>query len=322
MKDRERLALIGLAGAVVILIAIVVVMVISQKRSPEPPQSASSLDTSQATEIARPSSGLQTSPRSLTMPLPESQTPSSTGIARPAPPQSPTTVQTDDAVLIRAQLDEQARTILLAALRAQGGLKRLLAVRDWTIKGTATFYKAGQTLQVATTTYIKKPDKLRIDQQIAGQMVTMATDGKVAWMRAGGQILQLPQDKLDELKSQMGTDNNQPLTALTDPSYHFRYLKTVALDDQQADLIEVTSGDRSLMKLYFGVHTHQLIQEEMQTPEGPITVRLSDFRAIGGTSTAFRIETTLNNERVLLLVIDEMALDTGLKDDLFAKSAQ
>lgn len=227
----------------------------------------------------------------------------------------------DDASLIRAQIDARARTIMLAAVHAQGGLARLLAIQDMTMKAVATFYQAGQSLQVMATTYIKKPDKLRIDQLISGQRITAATDGKTAWMEAAGQLLHLPQDRLDELKRQMSNDSGQAFTALNDPAYHFKYLETKDLDGQPADVIEISSAERPTMKLYFDGQTHKLIQEETQTEQGSITVRLSDFREISGITTPFRIETDLNGERLLLLMINDMTFDTGLKDELFAEPA-
>lgn len=303
------------------MVAVVIVLLIAGLRGPgKPPSTVPPVSSSKSTI---PAPGLQTPADSIATPPPASPTPPEQEAEQIAKPQTAThsigePSTSDDASLIRAQLDERARAIMLAAAHAQGGLGRLLVIHDWTMKAVATFYQAGQSLQVTATTYIKKPDKLRIDQLIAGQRITAATDGKSAWMEAAGRILHLPQDRLDELKRQMSNDSGQAFTALNDPDYRFKYLETKEVDGQQADIIELSSADRLTMKLYFDGRTHELIQEETQTDQGLITVRLSDFRQISGVTTAFRVETYLNGERLLLLTISDMAFDTGLEDELFA----
>jgi outer membrane lipoprotein-sorting protein len=324
MKNTRAQRILWVAGSLTV-VAVIIGLLSAALRSPSKPPSTVPPTSSSRPTV--PASGPQTSATSIATPSPTTQTPSTQQPEQVAEPQTAThsigeLSGSDDASLIQAQIDERARAIMLAAAHAQGGLGRLLAIHDWTMKAVATFYQAGQSLQVTATTYIKKPDKLRIEQLIAGRRITAASDGKTAWMEAAGQLLHLPQDRLDELKRQMSNDSGQAFTSLNDPAYHFKYLETKELDGRPADVIEISSADRPTMKLYFDDHTHKLVQEETQTEQGLITVRLSDFREISGITTPFRIETYLNGERLLLLTINVMAFDTGLKDELFIAPAQ
>lgn len=247
---------------------------------------------------------------------------SSRQLATPPPAQLP---ERPDNTLIRAQADARSREVLLAAARAHGGLRRLLAIRAWTIEATVSFYANGQTVQAETTTYIKQPDKLRIDRQIAGQRVTVATDGRVIWLRAAGQTLPLPNDKLAQFKRQLAGERGplQLFKALSDRSYRFAYLKTIQMEKgkRQAQVIEMSAPGRPTTRLYFDAQTHRLIRQDSDGPEGTVSVRMSDFRQVSGIWVAFHSQTYLQGKLALVMIVRRLVLNDNLKDDLFAKPA-
>jgi len=300
MKRLSKAQLIGLFAALALMA--LVALLLSWGRG----HAGGSAEAVPATaQLSTPSLPPQTSGRQLAVP-PATQ--------RPERP--------DDA-LIRAQADARSREVLLAAARAHGGLRRLLAVRAWTIEATVSFYVNGQIMQAKTTTYIKQPDKLRIDRQLAGQRVTIATDGQVVWMRAAGQTLPLPENKLAQFKRQLAGEHGplQLFRALSDPSYRFDYLKTAQMGEgeRSTQVIEMSAPGRPTMQLYFDAQTHRLIRQDSDGPEGTVSVRMSDFRQVSGIWVAFHSQTYLQGKLALVMIVRRLVLNSDLKDDLFAK---
>ncbi|HED05030.1 MAG TPA: hypothetical protein ENI60_09835 [Candidatus Fraserbacteria bacterium] len=300
MKRLSLAQLIGLSAALALMALVALLLSLGRGHAGGSPEAVPA-----TVQASAPSSPPQTSGR------------------QPAAPRSAQLPERPDNTLIRAQTDARSREILLAAARAHGGLRRLLAIRDWTIEATVSFYANGQTVQAETTTYIKQPDKLRIDRQIAGQRVTVATDGRVIWMRAAGQTLPLPEDKLAQLKRQLAGERGplQLFRALSDPSYHFAYLKTVRVreGERSAQVIQMSAPGRPATRLYFDAQTHRLIRQDSDGPAGTVSVRMSDFRPVSGIWVAFHSQTYLQGKLALVMIVRRLVLNSDLKDDLFAK---
>ena len=74
---------------------------------------------------------------------------------------------------------QTADQVLEKMIAAQGGRKALEAIDDTTYSGTMEMPQMG--MSGSMTMYQKEPDKMRLDIEIMGMMVTMAYDGKIAW---------------------------------------------------------------------------------------------------------------------------------------------
>ena len=65
-------------------------------------------------------------------------------------------------------------------IEAQGGRKALAAIKDTTISGTIEMPQMG--ISGSITIYQKEPDKMRMDMEFMGMVITQAYDGQNAWM--------------------------------------------------------------------------------------------------------------------------------------------
>jgi len=69
--------------------------------------------------------------------------------------------------------------ILAKSIEAQGGRTALAAVKDTTQSGTMEIIQFGMT--AALTIYQKEPNKMRMDIDVMGMLITQAFDGEKGW---------------------------------------------------------------------------------------------------------------------------------------------
>ena len=75
---------------------------------------------------------------------------------------------------------QKASDILDKMIDAQGGREVLATIKDVTISGSIEIIAMGAGGLL--TVYHKEPNKLRMDIEIIGMVITVATDGETVWM--------------------------------------------------------------------------------------------------------------------------------------------
>ena len=106
---------------------------------------------------------------------------------KPTEPSPPATAPDNRPPVDMAASAEGAR-ILDAALQAQGGLERLKALDQWTVRSTGVYlgmpYSAVSTFRV---------DELRMDIKMkTGDRMSMVTGERNCWMRTGPVVVSCP----------------------------------------------------------------------------------------------------------------------------------
>lgn len=74
---------------------------------------------------------------------------------------------------------QTSKEVLDKMIDAQGGRKAMEAIKDTTISGTMEMVQQG--MNATLTMYQKEPDKMRMDIEIMGMVITQAFDGQKAW---------------------------------------------------------------------------------------------------------------------------------------------
>ncbi len=86
------------------------------------------------------------------------------------------------ALILGLGLQARAQTveeILAKSIEAQGGKDALSKIKDTTTSGTMELIQMG--MSAALTLYQKEPDKMRMDLDVMGMLITQAYDGKKGW---------------------------------------------------------------------------------------------------------------------------------------------
>lgn len=255
----------------------------------------------------------------------------------PPPVSSTTTTPSPDKSITSeflAQLDDKARVVMTAAAQAYGGFAHPLDVRDLVIKaktsGPTPFSPQPVTLDMAI--YLKGADKLKTVTTglIPGQQMVMGYDGKNGWMQlitiADKKVTRtqdLPAQQLQELRTQMVQNvmrvNNPFFEALRLPTYAFKFIETSMLETKPVDVIEVTPPDGKVTKIYIGQSTHDVLKSEQVTGKEKTETLFGDYRVLSERRIPFAVKTLVNGKPAAEMQVEDIQINSGLEDALFAK---
>lgn len=222
------------------------------------------------------------------------------------------------ASLARAQ---DASGILAKMIEAQGGRKALEAVRTTIATGSMEMVQMG--LAGGLTLYQKEPDKLRIDIEVMGMVITQAFDGEKAWMTdpQSGTTQEMPETMTRSLKRQaLGSDS------LLDPgkvgiAYAAKGREKVG--DRDCFVLEQAFADGTKAALYVDAVSHLLLKSKAKAQD-PVSgadvdteTLYSDYRKVGDTTAAFRITSFQNGAEVARMSFSKIESNAPLEDAFF-----
>ena len=97
-------------------------------------------------------------------------------------------------------LSQEASDILKKMVEAQGGKEVFEKIEDMTSSGALELIQMGMTGSL--TMYKKEPDKVRMDIEVMGMIITQAYDGETAWWvnPQTGSREELPEQQAEYMK--------------------------------------------------------------------------------------------------------------------------
>ena len=227
--------------------------------------------------------------------------------------------------LTQEEMDEAAKIkaagpILEKMIQASGGRKILSTIQDATMSGTIEMIQMG--LDGSIVMYQKEPDKMRMDIEIMGMIITRAYDGEIAWMvnPQTGTAEELPDQYAEDLKKQSFSN-----AVMLDPEslgikYTFEGRENIEDKDYLIIIRHYESGDTS--KIYVDPDTH-LVFKEVSKSLGQMGIEveaetfLSDYKEVEGTLVAHTITVFQDGEEFMTMTIDEIKYNSGLEDSFF-----
>ncbi len=220
----------------------------------------------------------------------------------------------------KALMDEQARKILKAAIRAKGGLTAISNIKDITVKSKSKVFSAEQgELEFQVTVYIKLPDKLKQIASAKDREMMTVLNGDKGWLKSGDSVRELPGEVIRSLKEQIQNGEDFIFLNATKSNYQFKYVGTGALNETRAHVIQMVDPDGSETKLYLDIKSYHLIKIAYQEAEEQIETLFSDYRRLGGIMTPFRLKEYRDGKLVSETQIEETKFNSGLSDELFKR---
>ena len=222
------------------------------------------------------------------------------------------------------QVPKDAQQILNKMIDAQGGRKALESIKDSTTTGTAELPQYGMSGTV--TVYQKEPNKIRMDIEIGGMVITQAYDGQKAWMtnpQNGGAVEEMHEAQAKEMARQALVND-----AMMNPQkYGISYAvkPKVKLQDKEYLVLEQTMSDGHKTTLYLDPATY--LPYKLDTTgmgqsggEAKIETFMSDYRKVGDAMVAYGIRTLQDGAEFMVMTISKITYNTGLEDSMFAMS--
>ncbi len=215
---------------------------------------------------------------------------------------------------------QTAEEILNRMIEAQGGRKLLAGIMDTTVSGTLEAIQQGVTGSL--TMYQKEPDKMRMEIDVMGFLITQAFDGKQAWMtnpQTGGVQLMDENMTKDFKRQAMGND------AILNPAklgVTYVYKGKEKDGDREYLVLEQTLPDGYKNTFCLDAATYLIAKTKAKTMnqmgvEVDSETLLSDYRPEGGVMTAHSLTVFQGGQEFARMNLAKFVFNSGLQDGLF-----
>ncbi|MCX6561429.1 MAG: DUF620 domain-containing protein [Candidatus Aminicenantes bacterium] len=216
---------------------------------------------------------------------------------------------------------QEAKDILAKMIEAQGGRKALESVRTSTASGSMELVQMGMSGGV--TMYQKEPDKLRIDIELMGLIITQATDGAQAWMTdpQSGTTQEMPEAMGKSLKRQaIGSD---ALLAPEKIGLVYAAKGREKVGNKDCYVLEQAFADGTTATLFVDAATGLLLKSKAKAQD-PMTggdveteTLYEDYRKVGETTAFFKMTTFQNGAEYVRLTFSKIEYNAPLEDVFF-----
>ncbi len=215
---------------------------------------------------------------------------------------------------------QEASDILKKMVEAQGGKKVLEKVEDMTSSGTLELIQMGMTGSM--TMYKKEPNKVRMDIEVMGMIITQAYDGETAWgvNPQTGSSEEMPEQQAEYMKR-----NALGIDAFIYPEKYgisFAYKGKEKIEEKEYLVLEQTFSDGHKATLYIDPKTY-LAHKSKSTAMDQMGVEVeqetfeSDFKKVNGMTIPHSVIIFQGGEEYLKITFTEITFNTGLEDSLF-----
>ena len=214
---------------------------------------------------------------------------------------------------------QKVSDILGKMIKARGGKTALKSIKDITFTGTMEMPAMGASGSIVL--YQKEPDQSRWDIDMAGMVLTRATDGKTAWGTnfQTGALEALPEQEAAEFNR-----NALGYTSMLNPK---KYGLSHALkgkeqiDGKDHFVLEQTYSDGFKVTLYVDCKTYLTTKskgtQNTQAGEVEFEKLMSDYKKVNGIMIPHSMTTYQNGTEYMKITLTEIKFNTGLEDSFF-----
>ena len=216
-------------------------------------------------------------------------------------------------------LSQTTQDILDKMIDAQGGREALEKIKDTTTHATMEIIPMGMTGTV--TMYQKEPNKMRMDTEMMGMMMTQAFDGQTAWVDNPQTGVQKVSDKMAAALERQALGND---SFLHPDKYGitYEYKGKVKEDDKDCHVLEITYQDGHKTTIFLDASTYLPYKIKgtglnQAGVEVDVENILSDYKKVGEIMIPFSILVKQDGTEAVRITIIEIEHNTGLEDSLF-----
>jgi outer membrane lipoprotein-sorting protein len=216
--------------------------------------------------------------------------------------------------------DQTAQDVVAKMIDAQGGRELLGSLRDSLAKGSIEMVSMGMTGSV--TIYQKEPNKMRMDLEVMGTMITQATDGVSAWFTnpQTGAVEEMAGRQAEDFKRQaLGIEG---LLSPEKFGLSFALKGRDKVGPKEYLVLEQIFKDGPTVTMYvdpatYLTHKVKGAATDLAGAEVETETVTEDFRKTAGMMVAYKMTVFQNGVEALRISFTEFGFNTGLADSLF-----
>jgi hypothetical protein len=210
-----------------------------------------------------------------------------------------------------------ARKVVDACIRAEGGSKRLAQQQNVEFQGTVT--DATTKAAGSFTLILQRPNRLYREMTIGGQTTREAYNGKSAWREdtSGLRTLTGAEGKALETEARL---RNQRFVAYKKDKDRVQLLGIYNVQGRPAQKVEVVTGTNLRRQVYFDESSHLISEEAVPKAGDDSSARqifYDDYRSVDGIPEPFRIEYQ-QEDNDWVVTISRVSHNAAVQETVFA----
>jgi outer membrane lipoprotein-sorting protein len=173
-------------------------------------------------------------------------------------------------------------------------------------------------MEATMTIFSKRPNLIRQEIQMRGQMVVMAFDGIAPWMlnpfNGSSGVVMLTGSQADMVRDQSSFDG--PLSDYKEKGSKLEFVGPETMGAAKVLHLKLTSKTGSVQHVYLDAGTYleaKLVSDDM----GKVEQELGDYRDVNGFKVPFRIKVMQNGVLQSELVVDKVEFNVAIDDAIF-----
>jgi predicted Zn-dependent peptidase len=229
---------------------------------------------------------------------------------------TPDLLKVKEKVITSAAGSAAARALIDQAIAAMGGLPRLQAIRDVSIKGKLKLTLPQGSFDATTEELILYPDRYKMVMTLPMMAITQVLDGTTGWMAQGAQVMDLPPNMAPELAKSIPTSAGGIglLVAAATGKAEVNSLSEDSVLWKSAEFEVKMTFDKA-------THLPSKLAYKAQGMTGPAETEstLSDYREVDGLKVAHASLITQNGQKMGEGALTEVKFNPGASPDIFKR---
>jgi outer membrane lipoprotein-sorting protein len=176
-------------------------------------------------------------------------------------------------------------------------------------------------VEITMSMWQKRPDKIRIEGSFSGQSFIQTFDGTTGWninpFTGVTEPKEMSADEIGQAKDQSDIDGF--LFNYKDKGYKVELLPDEDVKGAKAHVISVMKADSSVIKHYISSETNLLVKTKFSAMGAEIESLMGDYKEVDGIKMPHSIETAMNGQVMMQIVLDEVKFNEDIPDNLFGK---
>lgn len=219
--------------------------------------------------------------------------------------------------------DPNAMAVLRRVVDAKGGLDALKNVRTLVADSATTFQLERNSLPSTTKTYVRYPDKFRVDAQVDGQQVVQIYSSGRAWMKDPGGVREAPGPVRADFAASVRREAIPLLIAASAGQLAVRLLPNERGAEDGATVLEIRGRGLEPIKLF--IDDKMLIAKQTLVASGPdgrqmlLEEVFSDYRNVNGIRIPFVAEILHGGRSIMTRTLSNVTLNGDVDEGLFEK---
>lgn len=183
-----------------------------------------------------------------------------------------------------------------------------------TIKTTGKMTMQGMDIPIVT--WMKKPDKMRMEMSIMGQQMITTIDGTKGYMlnpMAGSEPTELPMDQIEQ-NSQNNVFNNYMENYLKKGK--LTYVGAENVGDKPAFKLKLEINATTTAMMFIDKVSYLLVKTSVSTAQGSADMIYSDFKDNNGVFLPMKTTTSAMGQEMVMSV-EKVEVNIPMEDTLF-----